>query len=150
MSDKAPDDAVDVEALKFPVLDWKPDMGPYLNDYLPRMVGSAQTTHKLLLESLRNPDYEYSFQMEGTPDGEIHPGPGTRLVSHQFGDWIIYTIWVKNEYAYHATVQLLNGMTLEESALAIYHRWITTRPKNGGSFGTGKSRSFNRSFKWKN
>jgi len=141
MPDKAPDGKVDVEALKFPVLDWKPDMGPYLNDYLPRMVGSAHTTHKALRESLKNPDYEYSFQADGSSDDEIHPGPRTRMVSHGFGDWIIYTIWVKNEYAYHATVQLLNGMTLEESALAIYMRWVDTRPKDGGSFGTGKSKS---------
>jgi hypothetical protein len=141
MTDEAPDAGfVNVELLKFPVKQpWNPDLGPYLNDYIPRMVRSAHTTRKAVLASLKAPDHEYRFQ-----DGEDwnHPHKGVRLVSHEFGDWTIFTIWTNDEYAYHATVQVLNGMAMEEAAFTIYRRWLETRPRTGGEFGIGKSRRF--------
>jgi hypothetical protein len=135
-----PDAFEDVDLIRFSPTNWNPDLGDYLNDFLPRMVRVAGTTISALRDSLKNPDYEYRFQAtKGEPERK-HPLPGIRMVSHQFGEWIIFTVWDEREYVYHATVQLQNGMALEEAAFAIYLRWLETRPKDGGEFGTGKSR----------
>jgi len=135
-----PDNFEDVDLIRFTPTNWNPDLGSYLNSFLPRMATVTGTTIQTIRESLRSPDYEYRFQeTKGEPEWR-HPLKGIRLVSHQFGDWIIFTIWDEDEYVYHATVKLQNGMTLEEAAFAIYLRWLETRPKDGGEFGTGKSR----------
>ena len=145
MTDEPPEGLVDVELLRLPVLDWEPVLGPYLDDYIPRMCKSAHTSRKEILRSLNAPDHEYRFQRESEGEEWKHPHENYRMVSHEFGDWIIFTIWHKGEYTYHATVQVLNGMAMEEAAWTIYLRWLDTRPKGydhfGGSFGTGKSKS---------
>lgn len=145
MTDETLEDSVEIELLKFPVLAWEPTLGSYLDDYIPRMCGSAHTSREKLLASFKAPDYEFSFQKEGDSDDWKHPHHTYRMVSHAFGDWTIFTIWHKGEYTYHATIQTNSGMPLEEAAWTIYLRWLETRPKGydfpGGSFGTGKSKS---------
>lgn len=151
-------DEVDMTITRFGPEDWNPWMGKYLDDYIPRMAASCHTTQAKIKEALKTPEDEYRF--EATMDGKDihHPIKGFRMFGHDFGDWTLFTVWEdlmvkepsfkkgKSEYAYHATVQMLNGMSKNEAAWAIYQRWLETRPKNGGSFGTGKSKSF----KWKN
>ena len=74
------------------------------------------------------------FQSE--PDIE----EGIRVMGHELGPWSLFTIWDTNEYVYHATTKLGDGMMWEDAAGQIFQRWIQTMPQTGGTFGRGKSK----------
>lgn len=137
---------IEIDALKFPVVDWKPNLGAYFDVVYPRMLKSVPTTREVLLERLRAPDHEFSFQKQGNVEDWKHPIHPHRMVSHTFGDRVLFTIWNDGVYVYHATVEILNGMELVEAAFTIYCRWVETRPLNPffqSKYGISKTRKPN-------
>lgn len=118
---------------------WTPIIGDDMPDYIARIARSTGKTKAQVVEAFHKPDHEFRFTFPNT-DRLDAIEEGIRVMGHELGPWSLFTIWDTNEYVYHATTKLGDGMMWEDAAGQIFQRWIQTMPMKGGTFGRGKSK----------
>jgi hypothetical protein len=127
-----------VEIRRIDPEDWKPIIGDDMPEYIARIAKSTGKTKPQVIEAFHKPDHEFTFKFPNTE--RLQPiEEGIRVMGHELGPWSLFTIWDTNQYVYHATTKLGDGMMWEDAAGQIFQRWIQTMPLKGGAFGSGKT-----------